>query len=172
MRSRELQSNNKRLRIVCAAAALLLLVTAAAAAFYVRHNGYLVLTDGRSGHEYGRYPLAEGETFSVGFIHSVNKSPLTDYYTVEDGAIYVEKTVYYNFGAGVQTELGDGQTLTYGDDGSMIVSGFHQEMADLVYIVGTVSDHTLGLPGGKEISLRELCGRNAMVRFEWTSLAG
>jgi len=46
----------------------------------------------------------------------------------------------------------------------MVVSGFDKEMPYLSYIVGTVSDHTLTLHG-KEISLRDLCGRNSKVEF-------
>lgn len=152
-----------------AAAVVLLIIAAAAALFICRHCGFLTLTDARSGEEYGRYFLRDGEMFSIGFIHSVNKSPLTDYYVVRDGRIFVEKTVYYGFGAGVQTELEEGQRLEYGEDGSMIVTGFHREIPDLLYIVGTVSDHTLTLRN-RAISLRGLCGRNAMVRFTYRRL--
>jgi hypothetical protein len=60
--------------------------------------------------------------------------------------------------------IGEGQILEYGDDGSMIVSGFERRMDNLSYIVGTVSDHTLYI-NNESISLRELCGRNATVRF-------
>ena len=65
--------------------------------------------------------------------------------------------------------LEEGQKLEYGYDGSMIITGFDRKMNDLVYYVGTVSDHTLTLEDGEEISLRDLCGRNAKVRFalEW-----
>ena len=88
---------------------------------------------------------------------------------IRPDGIYVVKTVYYGFGAGVQTELEAGQKLEYGDDGSMIITGFDRKMNDLVYYVGTVSDHTLTLEDGEVISLRDLCGRNAKVRFalEW-----
>ena len=154
-------------RKILAAAIALFIVVAAAATFYYLTGGYLVLTNGNTGEEYARFPLREGGVFSVGFIHSVNKSPLTDFYKISGGKIYVEKTIYYGFGAGVQTEIEEGQTLEYGEDGSMIVSGFHKEMPDLLYIVGTVSDHTLVINGGREISLRDLCGRNALVRFSY-----
>ena len=106
----------------------------------------------------------EGDEFSVGFIHSVNKSPLTDVYQIKDHKIYVVRTIYYGFGAGVQTELEDGQTLSYGENGEMIISGFDRELPYLSYMVGTVSDHTLTVRG-KEISLRDLCGRNSAVEF-------
>nr|WP_243249418.1 DUF1850 domain-containing protein [Anaerotruncus rubiinfantis] len=122
------------------------------------------MQDPDTGRVYARYPVAEGERFSVGFVHSVNKTPLTDIYEIRGGGIYVVETVYYSFGAGVQTELAEGQTLRYGEDGAMIVSGFAQRMDDLQYRVGTVSDHTLTI-GGRQVSLRALCGKNAAVRF-------
>ena len=108
--------------------------------------------------------MEEGDEFSVSFIHSVNKSPLIDVYQIKGHTIYVVRTIYYGFGAGVQTELEDGQTLAYGEDGAMIISGFDREMPHLSYIVGTVSDHVLAIRG-KEISLRDVCGRNSTVEF-------
>ena len=129
----------------------------------------LVLESAKTGEIYASYPVRLGDTFGIGFIHSVNKSPVTDWYEVRSDGIYVVKTVYYGFGAGVQTELEEGQKLTYGEDGSMIITGFDRRMDDLVYFVGTVSDHTLTLPGGEEVSLRDLCGRNAKVRVSLAS---
>ena len=38
-------------------------------------------------------------------------------------------------------------------------------MDHLQYIVGTVSDHWLVVNGGQQISLRDLCGKNAVVSF-------
>ncbi len=125
---------------------------------------YLVLKDGGTGYEYARFPVPDGEEFSVGFIHSVNQSPVIDFYDVRNHEIYVTRTVYYGFGAGVQTELNEGETLEFGSDGEMIVSGIDRKIDHLSYIVGTVSDHILTI-GGREISLRELCGRNARVEF-------
>ena len=57
--------------------------------------------------------------------------------------------------------------MEYGEDGSMIITGFDRRMDDLVYFVGTVSDHTLTLDDGQQISLRDLCGRNTKVRFSY-----
>ncbi len=129
--------------------------------------GYLTLRNSSDGTLYGRYPVHEGDVFSVGFIHSVNKSPLTDFYEIRSDGIYVVKTVYYGFGAGVQTELNEGERLEYGSDGSMIITGFNKRMDDLIYFVGTVSDHTLTINDGEGISLRDLCGRSASVRFSY-----
>ena len=151
-------------KAILAAAAITLLAVAAAFLVWSRSGWYLTLRD-TTGELYARYPIQNGEWFSVEFIHSVNKSPLTDCYQIQDHQIYVEKTIYYGFGAGVQTEIEPGQELTYGDDESMIVTGFHKRMDHLQYIVGTVSDHWLVVNGCQQISLRDLCGKNAVVSF-------
>lgn len=110
--------------------------------------------------------MKEGERFSVSFKHSINLSLVIDIYQIEDGNIYVEETIYYHFGAGVQTQLNDGETLTYGEDGSMVVGNIHQLRNDVGYIVGTVYDHMLKVDD-REVNLRELCGKNTPVRFNY-----
>jgi hypothetical protein len=124
----------------------------------------LHIKNGDTGKTVLAYPVKNGDEFSVTFIHSVNNTPVTDVYEIRDKGIYVVRTIYYSFGAGMQTVIEDDQTLEFGPDGSMIVSGFNRKMDNLSYIVGTVSDHILEI-GGKTISLREQCGKNKTVRF-------
>ena len=130
-------------------------------------HGLLVLEDPKEKTRYAEYEMEVGDIFSITFIHSVNKSPVTDFFEIREDGIYGVETVYYNFGAGVPTELEEGQTLTYGEDGSMIISGFNVKLDHLIYRVGTVSDHVLTLEDGSEISLRDLCGRSARVGFRY-----
>ena len=130
-------------------------------------RGTLILEDPKEKTPYAEYEMAVGDGFSITFTHSVNKSPVTDYFVVREDGIYGVKTVYYGFGAGVPTEPEEGQTLTYGEDGSMILSGLEVKMDNLIYRVGTVSDHILTLEDGSGISLRELCGRSARVGFRF-----
>ena len=153
-------------RIISAVAVVIVIITSATIMMF-KCSGYrLVLKDAESGKIYSSYDLEPGDTFSVEFIHSVNRSPVRDIYTVgEDNEIYVTSTVYYGFGAGVQTEIAEGETLEY-KDGAMIVGNINKKIPYLAYFVGTVSDHVLGV-GEKEISLRELCGRNTNVVFEY-----
>ena len=139
-------------------------IIAAIATLTLRGGDWLVLRNGDTKEEFARFRVSEGDEFSVTFIHSVNQYPLTDVYQIRNHKIYVVRTIYNNFGAGVQTEIEPGQQLEYGENGEMIVSGFDREMPWLYYIVGTVSDHILTV-NGEEISLRELCGRNSKVEF-------
>ena len=135
----------------------------------LRPGYYLTVTDCDTGERYARYPMGEGDRFSIEFKHSVNLSPVVDIYEIQGGDIYVEETVYYHFGAGVQTQLNEGETLTYGEDGSMIVGNIHQLRNDVRYIVGTLYDHLLTV-GDEQVNLRQLCGKNTKVCFNYEFL--
>lgn len=152
----------RRLWVKAAAAAAVL--AAFTVLYFCLSVRCILLTEGGTGRLLGAFPIENGGEFSVRFIHSVNKTPVTDVYRVRGRDIYVVRTVYFDFGAGVQSEIQDGQKLEYGKDGSMTVSGFDRRMDRLSYIVGTVSDHVLDI-GGRSVSLRDLCGRNTTVRF-------
>ena len=125
----------------------------------------LRLSDAESGRVYAKLPLAEGESFSVTFRHSVNKSDVTEIYERRGREIWLTGCVYYDFGAGVAEVLEPSWTLSYGDAGEMIIGGIETKMNSLTYIVGTVYDHILDI-GGERIILNELCGRNTKVHFD------
>jgi len=139
------------------------------AAFYVVHikrgneagQSQLVIKDQDSGTVYGRWPLEEGGEFAVEFVHSVNNTPVRDFFRNEGGMIHPVATRFYSLGAGMQSTLEEGQTLTRDGD-AMVITGFTASYKELYYIVGTVSDHLLVI-NGETISLRELCGRNAHI---------
>ena len=149
-----------------AAFALIAVVAFLLVGFFASAGHELVLRSGKTGKVYARYPMAEGDTFTVTFIHSVNQKPYSDMYRIEDETIYAEETRFAEFGAGVETELNEGEILSTGKDGEIVISNIHTPMKHLSYIVGTVSDHILTV-GKKEISLRDLCGRNATVVFTY-----
>lgn len=152
--------------IFTAVAAAVFLIAAALLIFIItgKDNTSLVLTDGDTGEEYVSYEVYEGMEFGVSFIHSVNKSEVYEIYEVKGDEIILMQCIYSAFGAGVATETEGDQTLEYTDDGKMIISNINRVMPRLSYIVGTVSDHILHIDG-EEVSLRELCGRNSVVRF-------
>ena len=155
-----------RYKVKVAAAAIVCL--AIAAAFLLSNSGgKLLLSNGNTGEKYAEYDLSEGEEFAITFIHSVNASPVTDVYdTDSEGRIWLRKTIYYDFGAGVPFDLNEGETLSYAENGAMVISGIDREIPDFLIFVGTVSDHTLSI-GDQEISLRDLCGRSTKVRIEY-----
>ncbi|MDR0513481.1 MAG: DUF1850 domain-containing protein [Treponema sp.] len=144
--------------LVISGAALHIFVTAS-------RTGVLEIRDTFSGRLYGRWPVDENGGFAIEFIHSVNQSPVRESFRVEDGRLVLESVRFYSFGAGIQSDLGEGQTLSQDGD-AMIISGFNVPLNELNLIVGTVSDHLLFI-NNNVISLRELCGRNAQITIRY-----
>ena len=147
-----------------AAAAILVVAAAATLAVFLLREPKLVLSNDESGKVYARLPLKDGDSFSVTFRHSVNKSDVTEIYQRRGREIWLTGCVYYGFGAGVAEVLEPGWTLENGDNGEMIIGNIEMKMNDLTYIVGTVYDHILEI-NGERIILNDLCGKNAKVHF-------
>ena len=147
-----------------AAAAILVVAAAAILAVFLLREPKLVLSNDESGTVYARLPLKDGDSFSVTFRHSVNKSDVTEIYQRRGREIWLTGCVYYGFGAGVAEVLEPGWTLENGDNGEMIIGNIEMKMNDLTYIVGTVYDHILEI-NGERIILNDLCGKNTKVHF-------
>ena len=126
---------------------------------------YLVLEDDETGEIYNKIPVKDLDEFEITFTHSVNKSPVIDIYQIRSGDIFLTGNIYYNFGAGVPTEIYDGQSLTYGENGEMIISDMDTLMPHLVYVIGTVTDYYLSVNDGEKICLQELYGTNKHIRI-------
>ncbi len=86
-----------------------------------------------------------GSMFGIRFIHSVAKSPVEDWYGIENGTIFLEKTIYQDFGAGLPHEPGPGQTMACAN-GYVTISGFHRQLASFDVRVGRIAGHALLLP--------------------------
>ncbi len=151
-------------RIGTAAAAFILV--AALTIILTMRPPALVLQDAETGKVYARYTLADADSFSVTFIHSVNQSPVTDYYRREGKELILYATRFHAFGAGIPESWPEGARVETSPDG-IYVTNLHIALPDVTYIVGTVSDHTLNI-GGEAVSLRDLCGKNAEVLFKLT----
>ncbi|HHU22812.1 MAG TPA: DUF1850 domain-containing protein [Clostridiales bacterium] len=143
---------------------MLLSIAALLTYFSASRQTSLILRNADGGEIYAKFPVEERERFSITFIHSVNKTPVTDVYEIRRGDIYVVQTIYYSFGAGVQTEIQEGQTLTYAEDGAMVVSGIDKLISGMIYVVGKIYDHSLEI-NGCVYSLTELCGKGSPVEF-------
>ena len=154
----------KKVVIAITAAAVFLLVAVIVVILLLPQ--YLILRDGDSGVIYAVYSCPAGRSFAVEFKHSVNLSPVIDTFHAEQGYIQADSSKFYQYGAGMPTELNPGETFSFTEDGGMLISGMSYTYDKLSYIVGTVYDHYLLFPDtGERINLREMCGRNARVEF-------
>ena len=128
-------------------------------------GGVLEIRNTASGRLYGRWQLEEYGEFAIEFVHSVNQSPVRENFRVKDGRLLLESVRFYSFGAGMQSNLEEGQVLSRDGD-AMIISGFGISWKELHMIVGTVSDHLLFI-NSDVISLSELAGRNAQITLRY-----
>lgn len=87
-------------------------------------------------------PLENGDQFAIRFTHSVALTPVTDYYKIENGKIFLDKTVYKDFGAGLPHAPEDGQKMTT-ENGEIVISGFNRELPVFEVRVGRVANHEL-----------------------------
>jgi hypothetical protein len=97
----------------------------------------------------------------------VNNSPVRETFAIKrDGSITATEVRFFSFGAGMQTDLEEGQRLSRDGD-ALVITGITEAETprrELNYIVGTVSDHLLYI-NNETVSLRDLCGRNAHIRI-------
>ena len=154
------------LRISLCIAAAVIAITAAAVSFAMAQRPVcLVLRNADTGKRIAVIALPEDRTFSVRFLHSVNRSPVEEIYEARETELYVTGCIYESLGAGVETAAGEGEQMLIGPDEELRYTGIERRVDPLVYIVGTWSDHEL-IVGDTAISLTELCGKNAKVLFE------
>ncbi len=124
----------------------------------------LLLRDAETGQIYLIRSCPVGSEFTVEFTHSVNLSPVIDYFAAEDGSIRATKAKFYAFGAGMPTELNPGESFAFTEDGAMEITGITRTYGKLSYIVGTVFDYYLSI-GGVTYNLTEVCGKNTHVEM-------
>ena len=105
--------------------------------------------------------------FTIEFIHSVNKTPVKDYYRINRlKRIINYMTIYYDYGAGVETQLENGETLTHGIDNSMIVSNINKSFKELNMYISTVNDHIFTINDNYIFNLTNLIGKNKYIKIK------
>ncbi len=148
---------------LCVVAVILALVIISSKPLFTEPVQCVVMTNAETNEVYFQQPLEADGVFSVSYIHSVNKSNVEEYYRMEEDELYLFRARYRAFGAGVATELDEGQTLSY-EDGYMIIENIHYQIPNLVYRVGTVSDPLIHI-GTQTWHMKDLAPPLTSVRF-------
>ena len=150
---------------------LLLCIGRLPSAFAEDGGSDLVLKDAR-GTVLFACPAREGFVFGIRYIHSVAKSPVEDWFRVAHNVIFLEKTIYQDFGAGLPHNPGPGQTMTTAD-GHIVITGYHMALPSFDVRVGRVARHVLLLPQAevgsasvtREVPLDELALPGSAITF-------
>lgn len=105
-----------------------------------------------------------GDKFSITYIHSVNKSPVEDQFELaDDFTLFLRKSIFKSFGAGVPSNLNDGDKFEYFND-RIEVSYNNSRINKFILFVGVIADHHF-LMNGKDIKLNELSPPQRSVHF-------
>ncbi len=105
-----------------------------------------------------------GDKFSITYIHSVNKSPVEDQFCIDnDYSILLQKSIFKSFGAGVPSNLTDGDKFEYYKD-RIEVSFINRKIDNLLMFVGVIAEHHF-LMNGKDLKLNELISPQRSVHF-------
>lgn len=132
-------------------------------------SGYILSLEDESGKRLFSKPVKDGAEFAIRFIHSVAKTPVTDYFIIKDGKIFLDKTIYHDFGAGLPHAPEGEQRMKTGN-GEILITGFNREMPDLEVRVGRVAEHVFLLFSGKDksedVPLASLARPGSVILFK------
>lgn len=82
--------------------------------------------------------------FYISFTHSVNRTPVNEYYKIENHGFVVYKTTFYSFGAGMPDGSDNPNAqIKFNDDGLVEIDNINKEFKEFTYMVGTFAEHTL-----------------------------
>lgn len=87
-------------------------------------------------------PVQSGNVFGIRYRHSVALSPVTDYFIVKNDGIWLDRTVYQDFGAGLP-HTPEGTQVMRSQDGHISISGFNRKLGSFQLRVGRVAHHVL-----------------------------
>ncbi|MCX7786283.1 MAG: DUF1850 domain-containing protein [Spirochaetes bacterium] len=111
-----------------------------------------------------------GSTFELFYLHSVNKSPVTDLFTVKDGKILLIASRFQSFGAGVAAlpEESGGQLRIA--TGYLEYGGIEREIPELGVFVPREAN-TLFRYGKETLPLNQLASPGTLVKIRFTHQA-
>lgn len=114
-------------------------------------DGELELTlENAEGHVLYSYPVKNGSVFGIRYLHSVALSPVTDYFLIKEGGIWLDRTVYEDFGAGLP-HMPEGKQVMRTHKGKISISGYDKNLGSFQLRVGRVANHILLLMPGRPL---------------------
>jgi len=131
----------------------------------------VTITDYKTGRLLYYHAADTGDMFSVNYIHSVNKSPVEDFFFIGDqDELVLEKTVFKSFGAGVPASPEDGGDLKVYKDRIEVI-GIKRRIDNFLLFIGVTAEHRFKMDKD-EFMLRHISHpqRNLMIRVERISL--
>lgn len=123
------------------------------------------ITDGKSGSIVFIDRVENYKEFYISFIHSVNRTPVNEYYRISDGIFILEKASFYSYGAGMPETGEYGSNLPRIENGMVLIENINKEFKRFTIYAGTYANHSLNARNGK-IAFSQLVEPKTPVIFE------
>jgi len=105
-----------------------------------------------------RTQINPGDHFSLGYIHSVQLSPVTDDFEIDQHyGILLVSTIFSDHGAGLSRNSHCGGTFSVRRDGRFEISGMRIFLPEILFRVGRECNNTFTCET-RHINLSRLCG--------------
>lgn len=131
----------------------------------------LEIADRKSGQILFIAPVRADEQFTIGFTHSIAKTPVDEVFMVaRNGELIVIETIYESFGAGLPFDT-EGQQQLITENGKYRLINLDRHLPDFLMAVGTVANHQL-LIKGRQIPFLQFAqpGQSVRVKVQTHSL--
>lgn len=110
-------------------------------------------------------PVKNGGTFGIRWIHSIHRTPVVEYYQVQDGSIVLKELTFEDYGIGMESELSPGEKLIT-ENGKFRIVNMNRVFPALHLFVGQVrANHTL-LFQEQEIPLETIVKPGSAITIE------
>ncbi len=127
-----------RIKAVC-----VFLIIALIAAGTVPIFERFTITDEKSGYVVFQDRVEKYRDFYTSFTHSVNRTPVNEYYRISGGKLVLEKATFYSYGAGMP-EVGEyGSSVPTIIDGMVHIDNINKEFKRFTVFAGTYANHSL-----------------------------
>lgn len=111
-----------------------------------------------------RWDIRPGSEFLITYTHSVNKSPVDEYFQIRDDySMVLAKTAFRSFGVGIPSELAAGEELRSFPDRMEIVN-INRVIPQIVLAVGTIANHQITV-GGHRMKMTDFARPQQTVRI-------
>lgn len=99
----------------------------------------LELTDYKTHKILGYVTLENSDEFIISYTHSVNKGRVKDFYRIQDGELYITKTRFVSYGAGIP-EPENNELFVVFDD-YYEIQEINRHIPKLLVAVGVIANH-------------------------------
>lgn len=103
--------------------------------------------------------------FYISYNHSVNRTPVNEYYRIDDGTFILDKATFYSYGAGM-SETGEyGSANPVVVNNMVLIDDIDKEFKRFTVYAGVFANHCLNT-GSKKIYFSQIVKPQTSVTFE------